>query len=213
MMKKAMLVALAFSLAVPALSGGREWPLEQEDNIFLAGEPEESFEYFSAHMVDDPATEMYLQFNWSVAACVQMVLNEQDTYREQSDILYRIYGKTPDKRKAISKVRTRLDGWKTEKGVRVKARDHKVTESNIAADLIKYGPLLVGVEDADIKREGHPLVLLQVIFEYDYHKNRVPKKVVLLDPWPVVGEKRQEMTWYDFINHLEWSLRLETTRR
>jgi hypothetical protein len=213
MIRSLFMALVALSLASPVLAKnrGQIWPLAESDNLFAAGVPAEKFELFQAEKVE--AEEMHWQYNWTMAASAQSLLNHQDLFEVQRDILYQIYGKKEDQPTGVAKVRGRLNGWKPEKGVGVGASDHKVQAGKIAADLEKYGPLLVGVEDTEIDRLGHPLILLQVIFEYDYFKNKVPVKVVLLDCWPDGREPRTEMTWYDFINHLQWALRLEVRGR
>jgi hypothetical protein len=205
------LLALLLAAPVFAAQTGKDWPLKEKDNRFAAGEPEISFEFFKARKVEE--MDMHWQYNWSVTACVQMILGNQDLYEIQRDILRRIYKKRADEKKSMSAVRARLNNWKPEKGVRVKASKHKIKKLKIADDLAKYGPLMVGVEDPNIRRMGLPLILLQVHYEYDYFKKKIPVKVVLLDPWPDDRKTRTEMTWYDFINHLEWATRLEVRGR
>lgn len=210
MIRFVLTLSLTLGLSLPLLAA-KEWQLKGEDNKFAAGEPAESFEYFTTTSVDQG--DMHHQINWATAAAVQMLLNEQDLYVDQETILRHIYGKKEDQPVSVSQVRSKLNSLKSEKGVKIKASKHNIKELKIADDLAKYGPLMVGVEDTDVMREGIPLVLLQVEYEFDYFKKKIPKKVILLDPWPMGRDRRHEMTWYDFINHLEWATRLEVKGR
>ena len=201
-----------FSLSDPRPESGT-WAADQDDNLFVAGFPSDKYEIFPAHKVDELAEEKQWQLNWSMSACVQMLMANQDLYVEQPEVMGYLYGQLYDKVKPRKSVRRRLDGWKPEKKVRVSAREHQVRKHRVAHDLERMGPLLVGLEDLTVSRKDLPVILLQVTYSVDYFNKRVPSKVLLVDPWPDGREHLREMSWYDFENAYRWAWRVEVKGR
>ena len=209
-----LMAALAASLAAPVLADWPQWDLMERDNYHAVGKPEDAFEYFKADPVDidDNDEGLNRQLNRCIAACVQMILNEQDLYVSQNLVIDQVWGDLNTNSYSDGWVRKHLNNWKPEKGVKVKASRKVIRASRIVADLHHDGPLMVGLEDPTFKRKNHAYVLLQVRFENDYHNNPVPRKVVLMNPWPYGEEKRVEMSWYDFENSVRWATRLRVVR-